>query len=168
MTEIKVEERDSVASLEFIDVPLQIGNDVSLKSLVRSRDPDTPNIWFGQDANGGIWKIDVSVSHTVCFLFFSIKACICAIDFFFRGKVPRVFSPITPAKSSRWPSAPSLISQRQSESTHPFVFTTTSAEASSPRRSFSPREAVSYGLRNKWDFPGEKIELFSNIPCFLA
>ena len=44
---------------------LQVGNDVSLKSLARSVDPDTPTLWYAQDAGGAVWKIDIVVSHTV-------------------------------------------------------------------------------------------------------
>ena len=44
---------------------LQVGNDVSVKSLARSVDPDTPTLWYAQDAGGAIWKIDIAVSHTV-------------------------------------------------------------------------------------------------------
>ena len=44
---------------------LQVGNDVSIKSLARSVDPDTPTLWYAQDAGGAIWKIDIAVSHTV-------------------------------------------------------------------------------------------------------
>ncbi|XP_074652110.1 cilia- and flagella-associated protein 44-like isoform X2 [Tubulanus polymorphus] len=44
---------------------LQIGNgDVHLKSIVKSVDPDEPTMWYAQDANGGIWKLDLSFSHT--------------------------------------------------------------------------------------------------------
>ena len=44
---------------------VQVGNDVSIKSMARSVDPDTPTLWFAQDACGAIWKIDTVVSHTV-------------------------------------------------------------------------------------------------------
>ena len=44
---------------------IKVGNNVCFKSLVRSVDPDTPNLWYGQDASGAIWKIDIVVSHTV-------------------------------------------------------------------------------------------------------
>ena len=44
---------------------LQVGNDVRVKSLARSVDPDTPTLWYAQDAGGSIWKIDIAVSHTV-------------------------------------------------------------------------------------------------------
>ena len=46
-------------------ISYQVGHDVSIKSLARSVDPDTPTLWFAQDANGAIWKIDIVVSHTV-------------------------------------------------------------------------------------------------------
>lgn len=44
---------------------MQVGSDVSLKSLARSVDPGTPNLWYAQDAGGAIWKVDIVVSHTV-------------------------------------------------------------------------------------------------------
>ncbi len=43
----------------------KVGSDVNLKSLCRSNDPDMPTIWYGQDANGAIWKLDIVASHTV-------------------------------------------------------------------------------------------------------
>ncbi len=43
----------------------QVGHDVSIKSLTRSVDPATPTLWYAQDAAGAIWKIDITVSHTV-------------------------------------------------------------------------------------------------------
>ena len=49
-----------------------MGSDVSLKSLTRSADEHNPHLWYGQDANGAIWKIDIVVSHTVsCVLVYS-------------------------------------------------------------------------------------------------
>ncbi len=44
---------------------IQVGHDVSIKSLTRSVDPDTPTLWFAQDAGGAVWKIDTVVLHTV-------------------------------------------------------------------------------------------------------
>ena len=44
---------------------VKVGSGVCFKNLVRSVDPDTTNIWYGQDASGAIWKIDIVVSHTV-------------------------------------------------------------------------------------------------------
>lgn len=44
---------------------MQIGHDVSIKSLSRSCDPDTPTVWYVQDAKGAIWKVDLVVSHAV-------------------------------------------------------------------------------------------------------
>ncbi len=44
---------------------MQVGHDVSIKSMARSVDPNTPTLWFAQDACGAIWKIDTVVSHTV-------------------------------------------------------------------------------------------------------
>lgn len=38
---------------------------MSLKTLSRSVDVDTPTLWYAQDAGGAIWKIDIVVSHTV-------------------------------------------------------------------------------------------------------
>jgi len=43
---------------------IKVGSDVSLKSLARSVDPGTPNLWYAQDAGGAIWKVDIVVSHT--------------------------------------------------------------------------------------------------------
>ncbi|XP_067931339.1 cilia- and flagella-associated protein 44-like [Watersipora subatra] len=38
---------------------------VSLMSIVKSVDEaEEPTIWYAQDANGGIWKLDLSFSHT--------------------------------------------------------------------------------------------------------
>ena len=42
-----------------------MGNNVCLKSMVRSMDPHISTLWYGQDAAGAIWKIDIVVSHTV-------------------------------------------------------------------------------------------------------
>ncbi len=44
---------------------IKVGSDVSIKSLARSIDPDTPTLWYCQDACGAIWLIDVVASHTV-------------------------------------------------------------------------------------------------------
>ena len=44
---------------------IKVGHNVCFKSLVRSVDPETINLWYGQDASGAIWKIDIVVSHTV-------------------------------------------------------------------------------------------------------
>lgn len=46
----------------------QVGHDVSLKTLCRSADPDTPTLWYAQDAAGAIWKVDITASHTVSHL----------------------------------------------------------------------------------------------------
>ena len=50
-------------------VKLQVWNFETIDSAdisdERSVDPDTPNLWYGQDASGAIWKIDIVVSHTV-------------------------------------------------------------------------------------------------------
>lgn len=43
----------------------QVGHDVSLKTLCRSADPDTPTLWYAQDAAGAIWRVDITASHTV-------------------------------------------------------------------------------------------------------
>ncbi|XP_041471026.1 cilia- and flagella-associated protein 44-like [Lytechinus variegatus] len=43
---------------------LKVGNDVHLMSMVKSVDPEVQSLWYGQDANGGIWKLDLSFSHT--------------------------------------------------------------------------------------------------------
>ncbi|XP_060551905.1 LOW QUALITY PROTEIN: cilia- and flagella-associated protein 44-like [Ruditapes philippinarum] len=44
---------------------LKVGNDVQLKSIIKSVDSENePTIWYAQDANGGIWKLDLSFSHT--------------------------------------------------------------------------------------------------------
>ena len=44
---------------------IKVGSSVCFKSLTRSVDPDTPTLWYGQDASGAIWAIDIVVSHTV-------------------------------------------------------------------------------------------------------
>ena len=56
-----------------------MGHDVSLKSLSRSADPDTPTLWYAQDAAGAIWKVDITSSHTVRErdLNHYIKLCVC-------------------------------------------------------------------------------------------
>ncbi|XP_053530993.1 cilia- and flagella-associated protein 44 isoform X1 [Ictalurus punctatus] len=41
---------------------LTIGRNVSLSSMVRSAVPDS-TIWFAQDSNGGIWKLDLSFTN---------------------------------------------------------------------------------------------------------
>ncbi|XP_038057956.1 cilia- and flagella-associated protein 44-like isoform X2 [Patiria miniata] len=43
---------------------LKVGNDVHLISMVKSLDPEVQSIWYAQDANGAIWKLDLSFSHT--------------------------------------------------------------------------------------------------------
>ncbi|KAK6165219.1 hypothetical protein SNE40_023570 [Patella caerulea] len=44
---------------------LRVGYDVQLKHIVKSIDDENEaTIWFAQDGNGGIWKLDLSFSHT--------------------------------------------------------------------------------------------------------
>ncbi|XP_064651335.1 cilia- and flagella-associated protein 44-like isoform X2 [Lineus longissimus] len=44
---------------------LNVGTgDVRLKSIIKSVDADEPTLWYAQDAYGGIWKLDLSFSHT--------------------------------------------------------------------------------------------------------
>ncbi|XP_070551975.1 cilia- and flagella-associated protein 44-like isoform X2 [Ptychodera flava] len=43
---------------------LKVGNDVSLRSMVKSVDPEAQSLWYAQDSKGGIWKLDLSFSHT--------------------------------------------------------------------------------------------------------
>ncbi|XP_076869601.1 cilia- and flagella-associated protein 44 isoform X2 [Brachyhypopomus gauderio] len=43
---------------------VMIGRNVSLYSMVKSSEPDS-TIWFAQDSNGGIWKLDLSLSNTI-------------------------------------------------------------------------------------------------------
>ena len=43
---------------------LRVGNEVQLKSIIKSVNEDEPTMWFAQDSNGGIWKLDLSFSHT--------------------------------------------------------------------------------------------------------
>ena len=45
---------------------LRVGayHDVKLRSMVKSCDADEPTMWYAQDANGGIWKLDLSFSFT--------------------------------------------------------------------------------------------------------
>uniref|UniRef100_T1J7Z3 Cilia- and flagella-associated protein 44 n=1 Tax=Strigamia maritima TaxID=126957 RepID=T1J7Z3_STRMM len=42
---------------------LKVGADVHLMRVVKSLDEQTPHVWFAQDRNGGIWKLDFSFSH---------------------------------------------------------------------------------------------------------
>ena len=51
---------------------IQVGSDVSLKSLTRSADINNPHLWYAQDSNGAVWKIDIVVSHTVCNIYYII------------------------------------------------------------------------------------------------
>ena len=44
---------------------IRVGTKVSIKSLVRSMDPDMSTMWYAQDASGAIWKVDIIDSHTV-------------------------------------------------------------------------------------------------------
>ena len=59
-----ITEDSSVFEMEPL-TEIRVGSSVSIKSLVRSTDPDTSTLWYAQDANGAIWKVDVIVSHTV-------------------------------------------------------------------------------------------------------
>ncbi|XP_052253766.1 cilia- and flagella-associated protein 44-like isoform X2 [Dreissena polymorpha] len=44
---------------------LKVGTDVQLKMIIKSIDGENePTIWYAQDANGGIWRLDLSFSHT--------------------------------------------------------------------------------------------------------
>ncbi|XP_021372219.1 cilia- and flagella-associated protein 44-like isoform X2 [Mizuhopecten yessoensis] len=44
---------------------LRVGEGVKLQSICKSFDAETEmTFWFAQDANGGIWKLDLSFSHT--------------------------------------------------------------------------------------------------------
>ncbi|XP_060071995.1 cilia- and flagella-associated protein 44-like [Ylistrum balloti] len=44
---------------------LRVGDGVRLQSICKSFDAETElTFWFAQDANGGIWKLDLSFSHT--------------------------------------------------------------------------------------------------------
>ncbi|XP_019642802.1 PREDICTED: cilia- and flagella-associated protein 44-like isoform X3 [Branchiostoma belcheri] len=43
---------------------LKVGSGVHLKSMTKSVDPEQSTMWYAQDANGGIWKLDLSFSHT--------------------------------------------------------------------------------------------------------
>lgn len=52
----------------------QVGHDVSLKTLCRSADPDTPTLWYAQDAAGAIWKVDITASHTVSHLTYYLSS----------------------------------------------------------------------------------------------
>ncbi|XP_071842731.1 cilia- and flagella-associated protein 44-like isoform X2 [Apostichopus japonicus] len=44
---------------------LKVGNSVHLMSMVKTLDPEATSIWYAQDANGGIWRLDLSFSHTM-------------------------------------------------------------------------------------------------------
>ncbi|XP_069115004.1 cilia- and flagella-associated protein 44-like isoform X2 [Argopecten irradians] len=44
---------------------LRVGDGVKLQSICKSFDAETEmTFWYAQDANGGIWKLDLSFSHT--------------------------------------------------------------------------------------------------------
>ncbi|XP_033757971.1 cilia- and flagella-associated protein 44-like isoform X3 [Pecten maximus] len=44
---------------------LRVGDGVKLQSISKSFDAETEmTFWYAQDANGGIWKLDLSFSHT--------------------------------------------------------------------------------------------------------
>ncbi|XP_048773099.2 cilia- and flagella-associated protein 44-like isoform X2 [Ostrea edulis] len=44
---------------------LRVGHDVHLKSILKSTDAENEvSVWYAQDANGGIWKLDLTFSHT--------------------------------------------------------------------------------------------------------
>ncbi|KAK7105366.1 cilia- and flagella-associated protein 44-like [Littorina saxatilis] len=44
---------------------LRVSHDVQLYTIVKSVDDENePTIWYAQDAKGGIWKLDLSFSHT--------------------------------------------------------------------------------------------------------
>lgn len=43
---------------------LKVGNGVKIVSLVKSLDEEDTTLWYAQDAAGGIWKLDLSFSHT--------------------------------------------------------------------------------------------------------
>ena len=42
------------------------GHGAMLKWMIKALGEDS--LWYAQDANGGIWKLDLSFSHTVCSL----------------------------------------------------------------------------------------------------
>ena len=44
---------------------IKVGHDVNLKTLSQAAIPDSPTLWYAQDAAGAIWMIDVIVSHMV-------------------------------------------------------------------------------------------------------
>ncbi|CAG2237888.1 CFAP44 [Mytilus edulis] len=44
---------------------LKVGHDVNLKSILKCTDAENEiTVWYAQDASGGIWKLDLSFSHT--------------------------------------------------------------------------------------------------------
>ncbi|XP_022324096.2 cilia- and flagella-associated protein 44-like isoform X1 [Crassostrea virginica] len=44
---------------------LRVGHDVHLKSILKSTDAENEiTVWYAQDASGGIWKLDLTFSHT--------------------------------------------------------------------------------------------------------
>ncbi|GFR82702.1 cilia- and flagella-associated protein 44-like [Elysia marginata] len=48
-----------------LQVGAETGDEVHLYTIVKSVDDENePTIWYAQDANGGIWKLDLSFSHT--------------------------------------------------------------------------------------------------------
>ena len=68
LTEIKVLILlQCIAMMMVHDTYTQVGSDVSLKSLTRSADINNPHLWYAQDSNGAIWRIDIVVSHTVSY-----------------------------------------------------------------------------------------------------
>ncbi|KAK3770719.1 hypothetical protein RRG08_037905 [Elysia crispata] len=48
-----------------LQVGAETGDEVHLYTIVKSVDEENePTIWYAQDANGGIWRLDLSFSHT--------------------------------------------------------------------------------------------------------
>ena len=44
---------------------LKVGNDVNLRSIIKCTDAENEiTVWYAQDAHGGIWKLDLTFSHT--------------------------------------------------------------------------------------------------------
>ncbi|KAK3588814.1 hypothetical protein CHS0354_028462 [Potamilus streckersoni] len=44
---------------------MKVGQDVTLQGIVKSVDAENePTIWYAQDGSGGIWRLDLSFSHT--------------------------------------------------------------------------------------------------------
>ena len=46
--------------------------------MIKALDGDS--LWYAQDADGGIWKLDLSFSHTVRFMSYKASSILLALD----------------------------------------------------------------------------------------